>query len=159
MPQLKPRSSPCQSGIGLDLARDLRAKGWNVAISGRREASQGGAMAKSLDESGDASLYCRADVASYADQAELFRELKFRHELDEQRHTRRHQRLVVAFPRGRQLLHAASGFPVARRGRRVARSGPDDGHRDAQYFELEEDSDGKCSNAAPRSLAADPSVG
>ncbi|KAI6288283.1 hypothetical protein MCOR28_011765 [Pyricularia oryzae] len=62
------------SGIGLDLARDLRAKGWNVAISGRREPCKGEEIAKSIDETGEAALYCRADVSVYADQAELFRQ-------------------------------------------------------------------------------------
>ncbi|KXX72993.1 15-hydroxyprostaglandin dehydrogenase [NAD(+)] [Madurella mycetomatis] len=60
------------SGIGLALARHLHAKGWRVALVGRR-ADVGALQASSLDPSGETAAFEPCDVASYSAQAAMFR--------------------------------------------------------------------------------------
>ncbi|KAK3303195.1 uncharacterized protein B0T15DRAFT_266553 [Chaetomium strumarium] len=59
------------SGIGLALARHLHAKGWRVALAGRR-ADVGAVQAASLDVSGETAVFEACDVASYSAQAAMF---------------------------------------------------------------------------------------
>ncbi|KAK4102574.1 NAD(P)-binding protein [Parathielavia hyrcaniae] len=60
------------SGIGLALARHLHAKGWRVALVGRR-ADVGVRQASSLDPSGETAAFEPCDVASYPAQAAMFK--------------------------------------------------------------------------------------
>ncbi|KAK4032017.1 NAD(P)-binding protein [Parachaetomium inaequale] len=60
------------SGIGLLLARHLHAKGWRVALVGRR-ADVGVPQASSLDPSGETATFEQCDVASYSAQAAVFK--------------------------------------------------------------------------------------
>ncbi|KAK4121771.1 NAD(P)-binding protein [Parathielavia appendiculata] len=60
------------SGIGLALARHLHAKGWRVALVGRR-ADVGIQQASALDASGETAAFEQCDVASYSAQAAMFK--------------------------------------------------------------------------------------
>ncbi|KAH7091253.1 hypothetical protein FB567DRAFT_269731 [Paraphoma chrysanthemicola] len=59
------------SGIGSWLAAHLHARGYRVALSGRRE-KEGQANAVALDASGGTSIFVQCDVQSYASQSQLF---------------------------------------------------------------------------------------
>ena len=58
--------------MGVDLVKDICAKGWKVAFAGRR-AEAGEALLKELPA--DKARFFTADVASYDDQAKLFSEV------------------------------------------------------------------------------------
>lgn len=60
-----------QSGIGIDLAKDLHAKGWKVACVGRKQAP-GDALVQEL---GEDSGFFPADVSNYESQANMFRQV------------------------------------------------------------------------------------
>jgi NAD(P)-dependent dehydrogenase (short-subunit alcohol dehydrogenase family) len=60
-----------QSGIGSWLAAHLHARGFRVALCGRRE-NEGQKIADSLDASGNTAIFVQCDVKSYASQASLF---------------------------------------------------------------------------------------
>lgn len=59
------------SGIGMDLAKDLYARGWKVACVGRRK-EPGEELVKSLGEN---ARFFQADVGDYQSQANMFREV------------------------------------------------------------------------------------
>ncbi|KAI4608552.1 hypothetical protein J4E83_008988 [Alternaria metachromatica] len=60
------------SGIGSWLASRLQARGYRVAICGRRE-NEGKEVASSIDATGDSVIFVQCDVSSYASQTNLFR--------------------------------------------------------------------------------------
>ncbi|AEO60046.1 hypothetical protein MYCTH_2308851 [Thermothelomyces thermophilus ATCC 42464] len=60
------------SGIGLLLSRHLHAKGWRVALVGRR-ADVGAPKTALLDRSGERAVFEQCDVSSYSSQAAMFR--------------------------------------------------------------------------------------
>jgi NAD(P)-dependent dehydrogenase (short-subunit alcohol dehydrogenase family) len=60
-----------QSGIGSWLAAHLHARGFRVALCGRRE-KEGQGVAHSLDKSGDTAIFVQCDVKSYTSQSSLF---------------------------------------------------------------------------------------
>lgn len=59
-----------QSGMGVDLAKHLHAKGWKVALVGRNSAA-GDRVATEIG--GESVRFFQADVAIYASQAALFK--------------------------------------------------------------------------------------
>jgi 3-oxoacyl-[acyl-carrier protein] reductase len=63
-------------GIGLGVAQSLARSGFDVAINGRREASDVAAAIESLDALGARVLYCRGDVASRDDHAAMLAAIK-----------------------------------------------------------------------------------
>jgi len=58
-------------GIGLGIGRALASAGWNLAISGRRPASEVGNVVDELTSAGASTLYCAADIGAHADRARL----------------------------------------------------------------------------------------
>ncbi|KAF1845600.1 NAD(P)-binding protein [Cucurbitaria berberidis CBS 394.84] len=60
------------SGIGTWLAKHIHARGYRVALCGRRE-KEGQDVASSIDESGESAIFIQCDVESYQSQADLFR--------------------------------------------------------------------------------------
>ncbi|KAK4157794.1 15-hydroxyprostaglandin dehydrogenase [NAD(+)] [Chaetomidium leptoderma] len=60
------------SGIGFALAQHLHAKGWRVAIVGRR-ADLGAQKASYLDPLAETAAFEQCDVASYSAQAAMFK--------------------------------------------------------------------------------------
>lgn len=64
-------SCKTQSGIGIDLAKDLYARGWKVACVGRRK-EPGEELVKNLGEN---ARFFQADVGNYQSQAKMFQEV------------------------------------------------------------------------------------
>lgn len=62
-----------QSGIGLDLVKDLCAKGWRVACVGRRHEA-GKAILKDLPPK--KALFFAGDVSNYDEYANIFRKVR-----------------------------------------------------------------------------------
>lgn len=60
-----------QSGIGESLAKTLHARGYNVAITGRRP-QLGETVASALDPSQQTAFFTACDVSSYASQCAMF---------------------------------------------------------------------------------------
>ena len=58
-------------GIGFGVALKLAESGFDVAINGRRDASDVAAAIAALENAGAAVLYCQADVASRADHEKM----------------------------------------------------------------------------------------
>lgn len=73
--QIQPSAtdSSLQSGIGIDLVKDLCTRGWKVACVGRRREA-GEAFIQSLPEGSKARFFA-ADVSDYDEQARVFREV------------------------------------------------------------------------------------
>ncbi|CAO2648768.1 Nn.00g097170.m01.CDS01 [Neocucurbitaria sp. VM-36] len=61
-----------QSGIGSWLAAHLHARGYRVALCGRRE-KKGREIASYIDASGESAIYVQCDVKSYESQVNLFK--------------------------------------------------------------------------------------
>ena len=55
-------------GIGLGIALQLAKSGFNIAINGRRDASDVADSIKSIEAHGVQALYCRGDVTSAAER-------------------------------------------------------------------------------------------
>ncbi|KAF1837685.1 NAD(P)-binding protein [Decorospora gaudefroyi] len=62
------------SGIGSWLAAHLHARGYRVALCGRRE-KEGQDVASSIDASGESAIFVQCDVKSYSSQATLFQKV------------------------------------------------------------------------------------
>lgn len=60
--------------MGIDIVKDLCARGWNVACVGRRR-ELGEALLKDLPEDATAR-FIAADVSSYEEQASMFRQVR-----------------------------------------------------------------------------------
>jgi NAD(P)-dependent dehydrogenase (short-subunit alcohol dehydrogenase family) len=58
-------------GIGLGVAKELAAGGFDIVINGRREESEVVSAISDLESAGANVLYCRADVASLPDHSKL----------------------------------------------------------------------------------------
>jgi len=58
-------------GIGLGIAQQLAAEGWNLAINGMREQSQVEDVLASLRQTGAETIYCRGDVGQAADRQSI----------------------------------------------------------------------------------------
>ena len=65
-------------GIGFGAARELAAGGFDLAISGRRDASDVAGVVRELSTVGSKVLYCRGDVAELADHAAMLNEIRDR---------------------------------------------------------------------------------
>src|SRR5882724_7327970 len=65
-------------GIGFGVAMALAKSGFDVAINGRREASDVADAIAQLEATGAKVLYCQADVASSADHAKMLAAIKAR---------------------------------------------------------------------------------
>ncbi|MFT3788700.1 MAG: 3-ketoacyl-ACP reductase [Tepidisphaeraceae bacterium] len=63
-------------GIGFGVAQELARSGFDVAINGRREASDVADAIKTLEGIGAKVLYCRADVASFDDHASMLESIR-----------------------------------------------------------------------------------
>jgi 3-oxoacyl-[acyl-carrier protein] reductase len=63
-------------GIGLGIARALAESGFDLAINGRREASELSDAVADLQSKGAQVLYLRADVADRADRAAMLQEVE-----------------------------------------------------------------------------------
>ncbi|KAK1834591.1 NAD(P)-binding protein [Podospora conica] len=66
------QQTDAKSGIGFFLSQDLHAKGWRVALVGRRP-DVGTQKALSLDPAGETAIFEQCDVASYEQQAAMFK--------------------------------------------------------------------------------------
>src|SRR5439155_26166713 len=65
-------------GIGFGVAQELARSGFDIAINGRREATDVADAVRALEKLGAAMLYCRADVASSADHTRMLGEIESR---------------------------------------------------------------------------------
>jgi len=66
-------------GIGLGVARALAADGFDLALCGRREATDVASVLAELEGAGAKASYVRADVGETADRARLVSHLRERH--------------------------------------------------------------------------------
>jgi len=55
-------------GIGLAVAQELAASGFNLALGGRRDAKDVADVVRGLEQQGSAVIYCQGDVSSTADR-------------------------------------------------------------------------------------------
>jgi 3-oxoacyl-[acyl-carrier protein] reductase len=58
-------------GIGLAVAQELAASGFDLAVGGRREAGDVADVVRGLERQGSAVIYCPGDVANAADRATI----------------------------------------------------------------------------------------
>jgi 3-oxoacyl-[acyl-carrier protein] reductase len=65
-------------GIGFGVAKHLAKSGYDVAINGRRDASDVAEAIKELESLGAAVLYCQADVASRDDHKKMLADVEKR---------------------------------------------------------------------------------
>ncbi|HSV16489.1 MAG TPA: 3-ketoacyl-ACP reductase [Tepidisphaeraceae bacterium] len=65
-------------GIGFGVAQELARSGFEIAINGRRDASDVADAVRTLESLGAAVLYCRADVAIADDRARMLAEVEQR---------------------------------------------------------------------------------
>jgi 3-oxoacyl-[acyl-carrier protein] reductase len=65
-------------GIGLGVARELAVAGFDVAINGRREASEVAGTIAELQAAGTDAIYIQGDVAQLADHARMLEQIRGR---------------------------------------------------------------------------------
>jgi NAD(P)-dependent dehydrogenase (short-subunit alcohol dehydrogenase family) len=65
-------------GIGLGIARELAAGGFDVAINGRRDASEVTNVISELKSAGGEAIYCQGDVADLSDHAKMLEQIRGR---------------------------------------------------------------------------------
>jgi NAD(P)-dependent dehydrogenase (short-subunit alcohol dehydrogenase family) len=63
-------------GIGFGVAMNLAASGFNIAINGRRDATDVADAINALEKAGATVLYCQADIARSADHAAMLSAIK-----------------------------------------------------------------------------------
>lgn len=65
-------------GIGLGIARELAANGFNVAVNGRRDAGDVARVIDELESSGIQAIYVQGDVAELSDHARILEQVRQR---------------------------------------------------------------------------------